>query len=126
MSSYMLYVLLTICSEIGKSYWPFFPNVENWNAGNWQIATDILMAIIKAQEQNFQHKFKDCVTRNTCNRPKLRNEYINIYFIIVYQCKYFVFCIEMNDVSNPHWKFCFWDLKFEINVSEATCRLSIC
>ena len=29
--------------------WPFFPNAENWQIDNWQIATDMLIAIIMAQ-----------------------------------------------------------------------------
>ena len=30
-----------------------FPNKQNWRIDNWQIATDTLLAIIKAQSHNF-------------------------------------------------------------------------
>ena len=39
---------------------------------NWQIATDILFAIIKAQRQNFPHRFKDLINRNICGILKLK------------------------------------------------------
>ena len=33
--------------------WTFFPNKQNQQIGNWQTATDALIAMIKAQRQNF-------------------------------------------------------------------------
>ena len=52
--------------------------------GNCQIATDILIAIIRAQRQNFPQGFNNCIARNICDILKLRNKYLNIYFVIVY------------------------------------------
>ena len=49
-----------------------FPNGQNWQIGNWQIASDTLIAIIKAQRLNFLNGFKDCITRNICDIPKLK------------------------------------------------------
>ena len=118
---------VTDCHSLVKGQMVFFPNAENWPVGNWQIATDMLTIIIRAHRQNFPQGFKDCITKITCDILKLRNKYINIYFIIVYQCKSFMICIEMNGVSiNPNLKFCHWALKFTINMSVAICRLPIC
>ena len=33
-----------------------FPNEQNWRIGNSHIATDTLIAIIKAQRQNFPRR----------------------------------------------------------------------
>ena len=35
-------------------YTDLLPNEQNWRIGNWQIATDTLIEIIKAQRQIFQ------------------------------------------------------------------------
>ena len=35
----------------------FFPNEGNWQLGNWPIASDTVIAIIKAQGQNFPWGF---------------------------------------------------------------------
>ena len=69
---------------------------------NWQIATDVSNAIIRAQRQNSPQGFKDCVTRKICDILKLKDKHMNIYFIIVYQQKYFAFCSEMNGAFNPY------------------------
>ena len=61
----------------------FFTNTKNWQIGNWQIATDIFIAIIRAKSQGFNI----FITRNICDILKLRNKFINIYFVIVYQWK---------------------------------------
>ena len=37
------------------------PNEENWQIGNWQIATDTIIANIEAQRQNFKWGFRDMI-----------------------------------------------------------------
>ena len=95
----MYRVFLTF--DVATKPMAFFPNAENWQIGNWQIPTDMSIAIIKAQIRNFPQAFKDCITKNIRDIVTLRNKYINIYFIIVCQCKHFVLCVEMHDVSQP-------------------------
>ena len=50
----------------------FFLNKQNWQIGNRQSARDILDAINKAQRQNYSSGFKNSITRNTCDIPKLK------------------------------------------------------
>ena len=52
-----------------------FSKSRNWQVGNWQIATDILITIIRAQSQNLLQGFKDGITRNICDIPKLKNSF---------------------------------------------------
>ena len=51
-----------------------FPNEKNARIGNWQIATDTLIAIIKAQRQFFSNGCKGSITRNICDIPSLKNK----------------------------------------------------
>ena len=47
-------------------------NEQNWRVSNWQIDTDTLIAIIKAQMQNYLLVFDDHIISNICNMPKLK------------------------------------------------------
>ena len=43
-----------------------------------------LITIIKAQGQNFLNGFKDCITKNNCDKPKFKNKqmFIHSYLFI--------------------------------------------
>ena len=47
-----------------------FRNEKNLQIGNWQDDTDTLIAVIKAQTQNFPEGFRDCITRIICDMKK--------------------------------------------------------
>ena len=62
------------------------PNEQNWRVSNWQIDIAILIAIIKAQMQNYLLMFDDNIISNICNMPKLKLNKL---------------CTEINVVSKP-------------------------
>ena len=57
-------VMFKILSQICLKLLAFFPNADNSQATNSQIATDILIADIRGQRQNLPQGVKDCITRN--------------------------------------------------------------
>ena len=80
-----------------------YPNENNWRIGRlWHIKRNNQSPMTK-----FSNGFKDCITRNICDRPKFKKK-TNILFVLNRLfAQFFVLCMEMNYVSKRSWKTVF-------------------
>ena len=93
--------------------------------GYWHIATDTLIAIIKAQSLNLSKGLKECITRNIWDIPKL--QHTEILKLLNYLFIQLCCALYRNEwcFKPPIKKICLWALMMAIKVSVAMCELQI-
>ena len=70
---------------------------------NWQLAycNRHISCDHKSPQTEFLNGFKNCITRVTSMKYKIKKLTLVLLLLIIYQFHYIAFCAEKNDVSKP-------------------------